>query len=133
MDRRNFLKSSCTFCIAATGVTALTTLLESCGTINVFNGHVENNTIKIPLSELAEKDSLIIKSKEAPSDIALIKTKEGEWKALLMLCTHHANPLSFYGSGFRCSVHYSEFDMNGIPQSGPANKPLKPGRECLLS
>ncbi len=125
MDRRNFLKNSCTFCFAATGVTALTTLLQSCETIHIFNGQINDNSISIPLSELESKDSLIVKSNNSGSDIALIKTKSGEWKALLMLCTHASNPLAFTGNGFRCSVHYSEFNLDGIPQNGPAQKPLK--------
>lgn len=125
MDRRNFIKSSCNFCVAATGVVALTTFLQSCETIHVFNGNVDNNSISVPLSELTEKESLIIKSKNTESDIALIKNKSGDWKALLMLCTHAENPLTFFGSGFRCNVHFSEFNLDGVPQSGPAQKPLK--------
>ncbi len=137
MDRRNFLKSSCTFCIAATGATALVTLLQGCETINIFSGNIDNNSIAVPLSELTEKESLIVKSKNTESDIALIKNKAGEWKALLMLCTHASNPVVFYGSGFRCNVHFSEFNKDGIPQSGPAQKPLKIlvtelGKESLI-
>ncbi len=125
MDRRNFLKSSCTFCLAATGVTALTTLLQSCESLHVFNGNIRENSISIPLTELSDKESIIVKAKNAAADIALIKTKTGEWKALLMLCTHASNPVTFYGSGFRCNVHFSEFNLSGVPQSGPAQKPLK--------
>ena len=125
MDRRKFFKNSCTFCLAVTGVSALTTLLQSCETIHVFNGNIKENSIIVPLIELLEKESLIVKSKNATSDIALIKLKSGEWKALLMLCTHASNPLTFYGSGFRCNLHFSEFNLNGIPQTGPAQKPLK--------
>ncbi|MBK6397038.1 MAG: Rieske 2Fe-2S domain-containing protein [Bacteroidetes bacterium] len=125
MDRRNFIKSSCTFCLAATGVAAITTLLESCGTMHVFNGSINDNSITIPIAELTEKDSLIVKAKNTSADIALIKMKSGEWKAILMLCTHASNPVTFYGSGFRCNVHFSEFNLAGVPQSGPAQKPLK--------
>lgn len=125
MDRRNFLKSSCTFCLAATGVAAITSLLQSCASMYVFNGSINDNSISIPISELSEKESLIVKAKNASADIALIKNKSGEWKALLMMCTHASNPITFYGSGFRCNVHFSEFNLEGIPQSGPAQKPLK--------
>lgn len=125
MDRRNFLKNSCTLCVAATGLVALSTFLESCSSINVFNATSENNSIRIPFSELNEKTSLIVKQKNSETDIALIKTKTGDWKALLMLCTHASNPVVFFGNGFRCNFHFSEFNLDGIPQSGPAQKPLK--------
>ena len=116
MDRRNFIKSSCTFCVAATGLTALATMLQSCATIHVFNGTIDNNS---------EKETVIIKSKNTESDIALVKSKSGEWKALLMLCTHASNPIVFNGSAFMCNVHFSEFNMDGVPKNGPAQKPLK--------
>jgi cytochrome b6-f complex iron-sulfur subunit len=125
VDRRNFIKSSCTFCLAATGVTAITTLLQSCATMHVFNGTINENSISIPLTELFEKESLIVKAKNTSADIALIKMKTGEWRAVLMLCTHASNPISFYGTSFRCNVHFSEFNLDGIPQNGPAQKPLK--------
>jgi Rieske Fe-S protein len=125
VDRRNFIKSSCTFCVAATGLTALATMLQSCATIHVFNGTIDNNSITVPLSELVEKETVIIKSKNTESDIALVKSKSGEWKALLMLCTHASNPIVFNGSAFMCNVHFSEFNMDGVPKNGPAQKPLK--------
>ncbi len=125
MDRRNFIKSSCTFCLAATGVTAIATLLQSCSTMHVFNGSINENSIAIPLTELLEKESLIVKAKNTSADIALIKMKSGEWRAVLMLCTHASNPIAFYGTGFRCNVHFSEFNLDGEPQNGPAKKPLK--------
>lgn len=106
-------------------MTALASLLQSCETISTFSGRVDQNSISVPLTELAEKKSLIVRSKELESDIALIQTKSGEWKALLMLCTHASNPLTFTGSGFRCNVHFSDFNLDGVPQSGPAQKPLK--------
>ncbi len=92
--------------------------------MDVLHTTITNNTLLIPLSELEGKESLIVKSKSSEYDIAMIKQKSEEWKALLMMCTHQSNPVHFDGDSFRCKVHFSEFNKDGIPFSGPARKPL---------
>ena len=125
MDRRNFLKNSCTFCLTTASSLSIISFLQSCATINTLSANKANNTVVVPFSELDSKDSLILKIKESEYDVAMIKTSSGQWKALQMLCTHQSNPIFFNGSYFRCNVHFSEFNKEGIPQNGPASKPLR--------
>ncbi len=125
MDRRNFFKNSCTFCLTVTSSLSIISFLESCATINTLIANKAGDTVIVPFTELESKDSLILKIKGSEYDVALIKLSSGQWKALQMLCTHQSNPVFFNGTNFRCNVHFSEFSKEGIPQNGPANKPLR--------
>ena len=125
MDRRNFFKNSCTFCLTAASSFSIISFLQSCSTINTLAANKSNNTVLVPFTELDSKDSLILKIKGSEYDVAMIKTSSGQWKALQMLCTHQSNPIFFNGTNFRCNVHFSEFSKDGIPQIGPATKPLR--------
>lgn len=125
LERRKFFKQTCQFCLAAISATAVASFLESCSTINTITGSIDNDSISVAFTELENKDNLIVKSKGNEFDVALIKQSDGEWKALQMMCTHLSNPVFFNGDTFRCNVHFSEFNKNGQPQSGPATKPLK--------
>jgi len=57
-------------------------------------------------------------------DIAVEKTADNTYKALLMQCTHQDNQLTLTGTGFNCSLHGSQFDKDGKVKKGPAEDAL---------
>lgn len=125
MERREFLKTSCTFCVAV-GAGAIITSLSSCGTsAAVFKTAVMENKIAVPASLFATGNVQLIRTKETEYDIALLKENETTYTALQMRCTHADNRLNSTGNGFTCNLHGSRFDNNGSVTKGPAQESLK--------
>ncbi len=122
MERRDFLKRSCAFCL---GGSVLIPFLESCGTIPIFNTVSKDKTVNVPLEKFGKHQYLIVRPSNIRYDIAVIKHNETEYKSYVMICTHADNMLRFNGNEFSCSMHGSTFDMNGNVQKGPAERPLR--------
>lgn len=126
MQRRTFLKASCSFCLLAATGSMLSALPALAGAKNkVFKTTLnDNNQAEIPLSLFEESTLQFVRIKGTYYDIALHKEEDGTYTALLMKCTHMDNQLTITGEGFRCSQHGSEFDKTGAVTKGPAEVPL---------
>jgi Rieske Fe-S protein len=124
MERRDFLKTTCSFCLTL-GTGILTSGLSSCSSGTIYNAEKTGNTIAVPLSLFAENPFHIIRSNNFDYDIALRQEENGTYTALLLRCTHAANQLISKGNSFTCSLHGSTFNKNGIVTRGPAERPLQ--------
>jgi cytochrome b6-f complex iron-sulfur subunit len=87
------------------------------------NQNISGNT-KLMLSELPENSSKFIKIEDEP---VLVIRKDGmDIKAFSAFCTH-LDCLVGYRKNERdiiCNCHGSSFNLDGIPQRGPAKEPL---------
>lgn len=124
MQRRDFLKSTCTACVAL-GAGLLIGSLESCGTaLNVTRAKASNNQLSIPLSELQAGGVKLVRVDGYPFDLALQKQSDGGFQALVLACTHAGHPLNKTGHGYFCTLHGSQFAETGAVTKGPAETPL---------
>ena len=125
MERRDFLKKSCTICLAlGSGVSLVS--LSSCGSaLSIYTTAVSNNRLSIPVEQFALTNFQIVRPLNYGYDIAVNKQSDGTYQAIKMECTHANNPLTATGSGFYCSEHGSAFDKQGKVTNGPAVNPLK--------
>lgn len=127
MERRQFIKSSCNVCmLAAAGY--LLPKLEGCSpaTYAVFKTDIVDKKITIPLTMFATSPIQFVRPKGWYYDIAVQKRDEDHYTALLLQCTHQENQLTPAGNnGYTCSLHGSQFDVNGIVRKGPAEKRLE--------
>jgi Rieske Fe-S protein len=121
MERRDFLKKSCTLCI---GGSLLVSYLESCSNIPIYHTKSEDKNLKVPLDQFRKNNFLIVRPEDKRYDIAVIKNSQTEYKSFVMVCTHADNMLRFNGDEFSCNLHGSIFDINGNVQKGPAEKSL---------
>ncbi len=124
MERRDFLKTSCSFCVLASAAVALGPL-ASCSRLPMYKTVIHENKITVPFSMFAETTLLIVRPSEFEYDIALQKELDGTFTALLLRCTHADNELTSTGDGFVCSLHGSRFDKAGLVIKGPAEHSLK--------
>lgn len=125
MDRRNFVKQSCSLCLAV-GSGMLLGSLASCGAaLPVYKTAAANNQVSVPVTLFANSDFQLIQPKDLFYNIGLKKEKDGSYTALLLRCTHADNQLTPAGNGFRCALHGSTFDNEGHVTNGPAELPLK--------
>jgi len=124
MDRRKFVKQSCSVCLAA-GSGMLIGSLASCGTLPVYKTSVANNTVTVPVALFKKGDFQLVQPKNLYYNIGLKKESDGSYTALLLRCTHADNQLITAGNGFKCTLHGSAFDNEGHVTNGPAVRPLK--------
>ena len=124
MDRRAFIKSSCTTCLlAAAG--SLPAALLSCAHLAPYEADAPMGLLQLPESIFQEITLRIVRARQFDSDIALEKLGKSSYRALLLRCTHADNELTFTGSAFTCSLHGSMFDLQGNATRGPARLPLR--------
>jgi Rieske Fe-S protein len=125
MDRRKFVKQSCTLCVAV-GAGMMVGSLESCGTaLPAYKTSVADNKVSVPVAIFANNNFQIIQPKSLYYNIGLKKETDGTYTALLLRCTHADNQLIPAGNGFKCTLHGSSFDNEGRVTNGPAERPLK--------
>ena len=124
MERREFIQSSCTLCLALNaGLLSLSQL--SCAPYAVYDAPVRNDRAYIPADLIATPDVHIVRPAHFAYDIAVQKQKDGSLLALLLRCTHANNELEFEGNQYYCTLHGSTFNLQGGATHGPAQRPLK--------
>jgi Rieske Fe-S protein len=133
MDRRKFVKQSCSMCLAI-GSGMFIGSLSSCATaLPVYKTDVADNKITVPVSLFANSDFQLVQPKSLYYNIGLKKEKDGSYTALLLRCTHADNQLIPAGNGFKCTLHGSSFDNEGRVTMGPAERPLKKYQTQIIS
>ncbi len=124
MQRKAFLKTSCSLCLLASAGFVLSTI-TSCAPYSIYKTTLKENQISVPISSFAKSSLLLVRAQEVEFDIALRKEKDGTYTALLLKCTHGENTLFSTGNSFECTLHGSKFDTHGDAIKGPAIHPLK--------
>lgn len=124
MQRREFLRTTCTCCLAA-GAGLLLTSLGSCAATPTLDAEVVDHKVTVPLSAFAQSDLQIVRPGGLLYDIALHRETNGTFHALVLVCTHASNQLTPTGNGFSCPAHGSTFDVEGRVTHGPAQLPLR--------
>jgi nitrite reductase/ring-hydroxylating ferredoxin subunit len=132
MDRRSFVKQSCTMCLAV-GAGLVAGSLSSCATLPVYKTTMANNKVSVPVSLFAQSDFQVIQPKDLYYNIGLRKEKDSTYTALLLRCTHADNQLMPAGNGFTCSLHGSTFNKEGQVTQGPAEQSLKKYQTEIIS
>ena len=125
--RRDFLKTTGRLAIASCGVTTLMGLIEGCSACkNISLTEDQEGKIVVKKSEFGMEKFVILKPYSAgiPADIYLAKLPDGNFTALLMLCTHKQCDLKSTGITLTCPCHGSEFSNSGKVLKDPATKDL---------
>jgi Rieske Fe-S protein len=125
MKRREFLHSSCNFCLLGAAGFFLSGIQGCSPAYHVVRAEVTKGAILFPLSSLASSEAVFLRPRGWLYDIVLRKTPLGTFEALLLQCTHQQNQLMPTGNGYYCSLHGSQFDRAGAVKKGPAENSLK--------
>lgn len=131
MNRKEFIKT-CGF--ACLGGTALSALLQSCGTTNYYaktNGNTDKIIVKKSEFSKAEKGKqserkyIFVKNEKYGFPICIYKLPGDKYAALLLECTHKSCELTPQDNFLVCPCHGSEFTNTGVVQNPPAEQNLK--------
>lgn len=125
MDRRDFLHDcgrACIFILAAPLVIGS----AGCSAPSVLQLSANaDRTVDVPLNMLAANGRAIVRCTQLTDDVLVTRNMQGEWRALLMHCTHRDQPLVAVSNGLVCNSHGSRFDLNGQVTKAPAVAPLR--------
>jgi Rieske Fe-S protein len=125
MERRKFIQDSCRACLLL-GSGFIISELAACGPITqILRLPISDDTIHVPISELSGHSLQIIRPEGWVYDIALRKTENGQFEALLLQCTHQKNQVIPEGNGFICPLHGSRYTLDGQVKKGPAELSLR--------
>jgi len=126
IDRRKFVKDTCTACIGIIASGSIASLLSSCSSLAVYTTTVNNNILKVPLESILPGEKMkIIRSKTLDYDVLLVIGQDKSYKSFLMRCTHQDNILVANKNGLTCNLHGSTYNLNGEVTKGPSSKPLE--------
>jgi nitrite reductase/ring-hydroxylating ferredoxin subunit len=140
MERREFIRVGGLACIA--GVTA--GCLVSCAGGRYIDAILKDEDLRVPLTSLASSDGkplsyAVVRHPELKWPIALYRSGNDAYRALLMRCTHQDTQLKASDGELLCPAHGSSFSTDGGVTSGPAEQALRQfptrveGDELLIS
>jgi cytochrome b6-f complex iron-sulfur subunit len=134
MNRREFIEKAC---LGGIGIVAGTSIINSLEikTLKAFprsDFFHGNREIPLLLEDTPELQTVggayHLQIDEIEKDILVVRTGDDTFLAVDIKCTHKGCDVKYDGAAatpmFVCPCHDSRFDMNGIPKSGPAKKPL---------
>lgn len=130
MDRRHFIKNTCTACLS---VTVFSSLVSSCTPTQYITGTVGKDGVTINKDQfkIAQKGGtayssfIIVRNDALQYPICVYRFSDQEYSALWMKCTHQGTELQASGDVLQCPAHGSEFSNKGQVTNGPAGNNLK--------
>ncbi len=125
MDRRQFIKQSCSLCLLTSSGMLAGSLTSCAAGLQVYKTTIAGKKITVPVALFAKSNFRLIQPDNFFYNIGLKKEGDGTYTALLLRCTHADNQLIQTGNGFKCTLHGSAFDPEGQVVTGPAERPLK--------
>ncbi len=129
MKRNEFIKTCGSICLSTSAVTLL---LQSCGSVYYAAHTLESNKIVLNAGEFIESKNnvtsirpfVIVKDANLQFPICVYKMGDNA-TALLMQCTHQGCEVNPNKYSLVCPCHGSEFDTDGKVINPPAEEPLK--------
>ena len=130
MDRREFIKNSCTACLSAT---VIGTAISSCTATRYISGTLGKDGLFVDTNEFVTKQNgktiyrsfIIVRNDALQYPVCVYRLSDSEYSALWMQCTHQGTELQASGDRLQCTAHGSEFDNKGLVKTGPADRSLR--------
>ena len=130
MDRREFIKNSCTACLSAT---VIGTAISSCTATRYISGTLGKDGLFVDTNEFVTKQNgkaiyrsfIIVRNDALQYPVCVYRVNDNEYSALWMRCTHQGTELQASGDRLQCTAHGSEFDNKGSVKTGPADRSLR--------
>lgn len=108
-------------CVLGIGAT-----ISACKQAAKLTATKEGNTVRVLLTDLAatKTGNGVVDHSSFPGPVFVSKNEQGNYEAVLMICTHKRCELRATSRLLICPCHGSEFSFDGEVLEPPAQKPL---------
>lgn len=117
LDRRGFLRAS------AIGVSAMSSVLTSCGGLRYARSSMDGADIRIDRRDV-DAPGVLVDGPDGELPIFLRVLGPDQFSALSMRCMHRGCQVESVGERFVCPCHGSEYAADGRVLVGPSELPL---------
>lgn len=121
MDRRKFLLRCGSLGL---GGTLGSVLLPACGGSKYLAVAASGNRLIVNKTDMADQEAIVVSNNRLPAPVFLLRLPEGEYSAVLLLCTHKQCEVAPSGAILQCPCHGSEYTKTGRVLEGPATRDL---------
>ena len=130
MERRIFIKNAC---LACTGISLLSTTLQSCSSVHTVLSSLDNNRLVLKKSDFiflkkekqVVRQWVLVKTEKIPFPIGVYRFDTDKYAASYLECAHQQCEVETEGDHLQCPCHGSEYTNMGKLQKGPAEADLK--------
>ena len=130
MQRREFIKNSCTACLS---MSVLSTLIVGCVGTKYVPGTLGKDGLFLSKDDFEVKQKggtayssfIIVRNDALQFPVCVYRFSDNEYSALWMKCTHQGAELQASGDVLQCPAHGSEFNSKGQVKNGPAGANLR--------
>jgi len=123
-SRREFIKQGCAACLTIAGAGFLLSQQSCSAPAAAAKFTATNGELSVPLSSFGDQKTILIREASMKNDILLIRKPGDEFNAFLMKCTHKGGNLRKRDDMLVCSLHGSNFNLEGEVIRDPAKKSL---------
>ena len=124
MKRRDFITNTSKLgACALLGVSVLSQ--AGCASYPMLNVKALDKSLSIPLTEFLKSKRILVRTPSIDFDIFVHEFDAGKYRATLLQCTHHQEPIKVSDQQIYCPSHGSTFSLDGQVVKAPAKKELK--------
>jgi cytochrome b6-f complex iron-sulfur subunit len=91
----------------------------------MLNVKAIDKSLSIPLTEFQKSKRILVRTPSIDFDIFIHEFDAGKYRATLLQCTHHQEPIKVSDQQIYCPSHGSTFSLDGQVVKAPAKKELK--------
>ncbi len=124
MKRRDFITN--TSKLGACALLGVSVLSQSgCASYPMLNVKALDKSLSIPLAEFQKSKRILVRTPSIDFDIFVHEFDAGKYRATLLQCTHHQEPIKVTYQQIYCPSHGSTFSLDGQVVKAPAKIELK--------
>ena len=124
MKRRDFITN--TSKLGACALLGVSVLSQSgCASYPMLNVKALDKSLSIPLAEFQKSKRILVRTPSLEFDIFVHEFDAGKYRATLLQCTHHQEPIKVSDQQIYCPSHGSTFSLDGQVVKAPAKIELK--------
>ena len=128
MDRRTFIKQTCTTCI---GGAVAATMINACSPTKYINGRLNENGLIVDKDQFKVGTNgsfsrfIVVRNESLLFPICIFRFSDQEYSAIWLKCAHQGAEVNVVGDMLQCPAHGSEYDNKGNVTNGPATSNLR--------
>lgn len=129
MDRRNFIRSTCTSCLSATLFSSF--LITGCTPTQYISGTLNNDGLIVDKNhfKIGDKGSfasfIVVRNDNLLFPVCIYRFSETDYSAIWLKCAHQGAEVNVVGDTLQCPAHGSEYNSRGEVTNGPAVSNLR--------